>query len=590
MARLNRTISLPQISDDPGTELDVATEWQVETRPLVSVTDLEPRRRNWLIRHLETAWTMLIVLAAGVAQAINMFGIPYYENDEGTYMSQAWAILHDGALAPYTYIYDHAPVGWIQIAAWTVLTHGFDTFGNAINTGRVLMLVFQLGSTWLVYRIARNVSGSVITASLAALLFALSPFGIYYHRRVLLDNIATFWMLLSLLLLLSRRLTLTRVWLSAVAIGVSILSKEVTVFVVPAFAALAAVRSHRSNRWFAVTGWIALMGSSVSLYILMAVLKGELFPDHTFLGGSRPHVSLITTLKWQASRSKDGGIMDPHSGFWRLAHVWVNEDPVLVVGGTLCALLSLLLLLNRNEKERAIGALGLATLGIWAFMARGGEVLDFYLVPALPLLALNISLIIGLLLRPLRVAGMRVRGELARPAGVWTGIVALTVAAATVTACVDGGLHDTYLGFAYDHELLWNLHQTTGQNQALQWVQRHVPTSKSVIVDDFMWTDLHDGDGGKVFPLAHWYWKLGFDPAVEGGVFHNNWKNVNYIVTTPQMLANVAAGHDAPSFKMIDVALKHSKIVAHFESDNWTVNVRRVYPGTKGNTLPKAAR
>jgi 4-amino-4-deoxy-L-arabinose transferase-like glycosyltransferase len=270
-----------------------------------------------------------------------MFGIPYYENDEGTYMSQAWAVLQEHALAPYTYIYDHAPLGWIQIAAWVVIVHGFGTFGNAINTGRVLMLLFQLGSTWMVYRIARNVSGSVITASLAALLFALSPFAIYYHRRVLLDNIATFWMLLSILLLVGRRLTLTRVWLSALALGVAILSKEVAIFVIPALAVLVGVRSHRSNRWFAVTGWLTLSGACVSLYILMAILKGELFPVHTLLGGSRPHVSLITTLLWQASRSKDGGIMDIHSRFWQTAHVWVNDEPLLVIGGTFCALISL---------------------------------------------------------------------------------------------------------------------------------------------------------------------------------------------------------------------------------------------------------
>jgi len=37
---------------------------------------------------------------------------------EGTLVADAWAIQH-GTLAHYTYIYDHPPLGWIQMAAWT---------------------------------------------------------------------------------------------------------------------------------------------------------------------------------------------------------------------------------------------------------------------------------------------------------------------------------------------------------------------------------------------------------------------------------------------------------------------------------------
>ena len=130
----------------------------------------------------------------------------------------------------------------------------------------------------MLYCVARRISGSVTVAVLASLLFALSPYGIYFHRRVLLDNITTFWMLLSILLLVSRSLSLRRVWLSAVALGISILSKEVTIFLVPVLAYLVFYRADRSHRWFATIGWVALVSSIVSLYVLMAILKGELFP------------------------------------------------------------------------------------------------------------------------------------------------------------------------------------------------------------------------------------------------------------------------------------------------------------------------
>lgn len=202
----------------------------------------------WLIRHREWLLIATILSIAALLHGLNMFHFPYFEDDEGTYMSQAWAIVKESQLAPYTYFYDHAPAGWIQIALWAILTGGFHTFGPIIESGRVLMLLMQLGSTFMVYRIGKNLSQSTLVATLAALMFALSPFGIYFHRRVLLDNITTFWMLLSILLLVSRNLSLKRVWLSASALGISILSKELTIFLVPVLAYLVYIRANKSHR------------------------------------------------------------------------------------------------------------------------------------------------------------------------------------------------------------------------------------------------------------------------------------------------------------------------------------------------------
>src|ERR671910_1010257 len=125
--------------------------------------------RHWIVEHWEKLWVAVILSIAGLAHGVNMFNFPYYENDEGVYVSQAWAILKLHELAPYTYWYDHAPLGWIQIAIWSILTGGFHQFGTTVNSGRLLMLVMQVVSTFLLYRIARNISGSVLTASLASL-------------------------------------------------------------------------------------------------------------------------------------------------------------------------------------------------------------------------------------------------------------------------------------------------------------------------------------------------------------------------------------------------------------------------------------
>src|SRR5436190_17569797 len=79
---------------------------------------------GWASRHRAWLWLGLVLVVTIVAHAVNMFEFPYYEDDEGTYVSQAWAVLSEGRLAPYTYWYDHAPVGWFQIAAWGLVTGG----------------------------------------------------------------------------------------------------------------------------------------------------------------------------------------------------------------------------------------------------------------------------------------------------------------------------------------------------------------------------------------------------------------------------------------------------------------------------------
>src|SRR5688500_19035634 len=149
-------------------------------------------------------WPLIILsLAVGlVTHGWNMFRYPLYLTDEGIYMEQAWSVLREGKLSPYTYFYDHAPMGWLTIAGWVaILPGGFDAFGNAISTGRMLMLVVHLVSVFLLYEIVRRYTGSKAGAFLAAFVFNVSPLGVYYQRQVLLDNLMMLWILLGLYLL-----------------------------------------------------------------------------------------------------------------------------------------------------------------------------------------------------------------------------------------------------------------------------------------------------------------------------------------------------------------------------------------------------
>ncbi len=407
-----------------------------------------------------------VVVLVVVSQGVNMLHYPYIEDDEGTYLAQAWSVFHLGQLTPYTYIYDHAPLGWIQIAIWQLLTFGW--VGTGLASGRVLMLLYQLGSAVLVLAIGRRASGKVWVGVLAASLFSLSSYGIYYHRRILLDNVATFWILASLYLL-STRPTLTRFWLSGVAIGIAVLSKETAIAVAPALLLIAVRRAPPVSRLFAVFGWLALSLSVCSMYLLLAALKGELFRPGTLLGGSSPHVSLECSVQWQSTRGRNGGLLETSSEFWHTTLAWAHAEPLLVIGGTGAALLAVTVL----RRNAIVSGIGLAVLLLWVFLGRGATVSPFYLLPLLPLLALSLALVVGGAGKALaRRYGRRV----SMPA------VALAVGAAVLLLVV---------AYQRSEEALWTGDPVAGQTAAVNWIRHEVPPGSRLIIDNYLWNALH---------------------------------------------------------------------------------------------------
>jgi hypothetical protein len=502
-----------------------------------------------------------VVLVVVVSQGVNMQHYPYIEDDEGTYVAQAWAVFHLGRLTPYTYIYDHAPLGWIQIAIWQALT--FARFGTALASARVLMLLYQAGSALLVLAIGRRASGKVWVGLLAACLFSLSSYGIYYHRRILLDNVATFWILVSLYLLVGRP-TLTRIWLSGVAIAIAVLSKETALAVMPALLLITARRTPREARLFGVFGWLALAISVCSTYPLIALLKGELFKSRTLLGGSKPHVSLVCSIEWQSTRGHNGGLLDSSSEFWHTVLAWSHSEPLLVIGGTGAAILAATVL----RRDAIASGIGLAVLLLWVFLGRGATVSPFYLVPLLPLLALSIVLVLA-------KGTTALAGRMSRPVSLRT--LGLAIAAMLFLLVV---------GYERSERKLWTGDPVAGQLAAVRWIRHHVAPSSHMVIDDYMWNELRAPQAGDPrFTDAQYYWEVGEDPQVQRRDFADSWRTVNYVVTTPQMLSD--ASHQR--FAIVTPALEHSRPVAAFDTGAWPVEVRRVEPDVEAR-LPTLAR
>jgi hypothetical protein len=88
-----------------------------------------------------------------------------------------------------------------------------------------------------------------------------------------------------------------------------------------------------------------------------------------------------------------------------------------------------------------------------------------------------------------------------------------------------------------------------------------------------MWPELYT-DG---YTFAHYYWKVDEDPAIRNGVFHNDWKNIDYIVTTPEMTQDI----NENNMQILKDPIQHSTVVANFDTGGWSVEILKVNPSSK---------
>jgi len=527
---------------------------QTLTRPPVLARPSTPSRlaRLHSIAHVLVAEPVIVAVLmaiALVAQGLNMFHYPAFTftDDEGIYLSQAWAVLRQDSLSPYTYIYDHAPVGWLQIAGWMGITGGPHTFGSPGNSGRILMLLLHLAMVPILYQLARKFRVSPPLAALAVALFSLSPLALFYQRLVLIDTIMLFWALLSINLLLDGWGRLSRVVLSGACFGIAILSKETALFLLPALGFIAFKQRRRHQGHFGVGSWLLAMIAVISFYPLFALLKGELFPTGQAVSFSSVNsyanasVSLLDSV-WGQLRRSGGGMFNPHNQFWTLVSMdWLHRDPILFIGGAAASVFNLARGIGwrriRNRQAFAAGLLGVLPL---LYLARGGLVLNYAVLFAIPFFCLNIAV----LLQPLA-------DRLSVPA---VGICALVIPLALLA----GYWHAGTLKPLYTQQ------PDTAGHDAVAWIKQNVPTDSLIITRDDLWTDLHEpGDGGPGFPGAHSHWKVAADPAIRRDVFHDDWHTVDYLVMSPGLEQEFAASNDSVALD----ALKHAHIVKQWTAD-----------------------
>ena len=493
------------------------------------------RPKTWARAHKASLIALGIALVlVCVATAWNLQGWPgRVDEDEGTYVAEAWGMLSEHHLANYTYWYDHPPLGWAQLAAYIWLTDGFARYPSAVMVGREFMLVVTLASSVLLFVLCRRLEFRRTAAAVTVVLFGLSPLAVYYHRMVSLDNIGTMWLLAAMVVATSRRRNLAAAFWAGVFSTVAVLSKETIALLLPVVFWIIWQQAQRHTRKWHLAIYATTVALFTAFYPLYAALRGELFP------GSG-HVSLIWAMWWQLfERSGSGFIFG--SGGAGTAHglltLWFGTDRWLICAGAALVPTGLLI---RRLRPMALGLL------IQVVMAMTGGYLPFFYVTAMiPFAALLIGGVADTLWE-------RASSRLVENAG------RLLVVAAGVAALI---LVVPQWGSALVRQARTN--GDANYLAATAWVEKNIPKNSVVVVDDYLWLDLKRAG---LNPL--WEQKTSSDADSQGELPHG-WRSIGYVVVTSQIVGTLA------QLPLLTQAVDHSVPVARFGGG---IIVRRVNP------------
>ena len=509
------------------------------------------RIRAWSAVHKRSLWMVAALLVVtGLVHGCGAAHAPGLTDDEGTYMSQAWAVQHGHGLAAYTYWYDHPPLGWIQIALYSAVVGVAFPFAHAVVAGRSLMVVLSVVSAGLVFVLGRRVGMSRSLSTIAVLLFALSPLSVDMQRMVFLDNVAVPWLLAALVLAASPRCSLWAACGAGACFAASVLSKETFLLFGPALLALLWTRWDRKTKAFCMTGLLATFVLLTAAYPLFALLKGEMFPGPG-------HVSLWQGVDFQLSgRQGSGSIFTATSNIRRTVGGWLDLDSWLLGLG----LLSLpVCCLSRRHLPFALG------LGVPVLVAlRGGYLPGPFVIGLLPFSALCIA-----------GAGDVLKSRLAGGPQVDLKGHQIGATAFSSVAVIAAGLALAGAWYPRDRSLTRS-DSTTPVFQAEAWIERHLPTDRRMIVDNTIWTDLVEHGFDRPLGVV-WFQKLDFtenlDPSVARAL-PGGWRDFAYIISTPTLRESLAL--TPAGFGPVRDALAHSVVQNAFGTGDDAVQVRRI--------------
>jgi hypothetical protein len=309
---------------------------------------------------------------------------------------------------------------------------------------------------------------------------------------------------------------------SGLAFGIAVVTKENAIFFAPSMLYLLVWRSREdANRRFALMMWIFTASTSILLYFLLSTLKGELLPagfDFSLSHSPQGHVSLLYEMWYQMHRTE--GALFTKGSF--LYSTWLPKDRWILGVGTVAMAVSLLIGWRERHRNPAMLVAGTLSLEIAFYLARGSVLLDFYVIPLLPLFALNIGMVTDRIFKSLSLPV----GRVAAP--VICACAAVLLALPTGGYLVKHGMHrqlqpaDAYF-----------VPETYMQNEQIAWIRAHIPTNATIVSDDDIWVAMHDVR--PIYPYDQSHWNAASDPQIRNNLFHANWRNIDYIVLSNGM-------------------------------------------------------
>lgn len=524
-----------------------AVEREVVTFPGKVGSGLEPQSPPFRWRRWAPSAAVLlpILVLGGLVHGLNMLRSPLAFDDEGTYISQAWAVIVHGKMAYYTYWYDHPPLGWVLLGFWYSLTGALAQGQSLFNSGREFLLVCHLASCALLFLLARRAGLVRWAAAAAVVLFTISPLAVNLDRLILLDSIATPFLVAAFVLVLSPRRRLAAMLAAAGCLAAAVLIKETSALFVPIWLWQVWAAHPRGHRRYPVTLTAAVATCLTVLYPLYAILKGELLPG-------KGHVSLEGALVFQLySRKGTGSVLDPHSYKHELVASWLHADPLLLLGALPAAVVCL-----SRPRLRPLAAFVLvdAALPFRSGYLPYDQVINV-LWPSAIVIAGAAAAIPDLLLRG---------GWERRATGVLAAIAVL------------GALFLAVPGDVRGDEVLLTANDNASVNQVTAWVVRHVPRDANVLVNNVML--MHLIRRGFNPARVVWFYKLDLDPGV-AAMFPDGWRDFAYLVVGFNDRNDVTSS----PLPQVDAALHHSVIVAQFGTGRDEYAVYRVV----GNLPPR---
>jgi hypothetical protein len=522
-------------------ELDPA-----KVTPAGTGTTLMPRdgtlRRPFALNAL-VFWDKVALAALSIAASVlsvwNLTGAPSYQDDEGTYTAQAFAI-QQGKLAPYTYWYDHPPLGWIQIAAlnWLPSMLGAGD-GTEIGATRYVIALFFVASAVLIYMVARRMEVRIPFAALAAVVFILSPLSLVLGRQVYLDNVGVPWLLLAFYLALSAKDALWHHIAAGVCFAVAVLSKETLAIFGPALLLALVYRPRWSNRVFSIVGFLITGGLLLAFYPLMALLRNELLsgPDH---------VSLQDALAYQfLERSGSGTIFEAGSSRAELLTGWFYFDKYVIAAGLVAALVCLL----RPRARVLTTAIGCFALPI---ILGQGYLPAMYIIAVIPFLTLALGTACDI---AWAAVGRIARRHPAHGRSLRAGLVTLFTVSILLMSVPQW--------FEQDRTLL-TADANSDWRSTLTWVQNNIDRRDVVLSPYSMWHDLNASgwhDAWTMIATEKPDLDKQFETEHPGG-----WREIDWIIVGPSVSANI----DNLGLTRAGAALEHSEEIRSF--GDWSIH------------------